>query len=93
MQRFFLGPEIYRVDLGELKKNCITSASDEGEFSNSCNILIISSTTGTGMGLIAKSRRISSRRDNFRLGFRRRLELLPDVDDGSVRLRLPCPLV
>ncbi len=45
------------------------------------------------MGFIAKSRRISSRRDNFRLGFRRRLELLPDIGDGSVRLRLPCPLV
>jgi hypothetical protein len=70
-----------------------TSASDDGEFSNSCNILISSSTTGTGIGLIAKSRRISSRRDSFRLSFRRRFELVPEVDNGSVRLRLPCPFV
>ncbi len=77
-----------------MKKEGFTSASDEGEFSNSCNILTSSSTTGTGIGLIAKSRRVSSRRDSFRLGFRLRLELLlADIDDGSVRLRLPCPFV
>lgn len=44
------------------------------------------------MGLIARSRRISSRRDNFRFAFRR-LVLFPDADEGSVRFRLPCPLV
>ena len=74
-----------------LKK--FTSASDDGEFSNSCNILTSSSTTGAGIGLMAKSRRISSRRDNRRLGFRRRLESLLEDDVGSVRLRLLCPLV
>jgi hypothetical protein len=74
-------------------KDNFTSASDDGEFSNSCNILTSSSTTGTGIGLIAKSRRVSSRSDNFLLSFRRRFGLFSDNDDGSVRLRLPCPFV
>jgi len=74
-------------------KDNFTSASDDGEFSNSCNILTSSSTTGTGIGLIAKSRRVSSRSDNFLFNFRRRFGLFPVIDDGSVRLRFPCPFV